>query len=496
MPLFSAFTPFGLLEFSGEPSEAERQYNALVEAYRDPASGQSTLDVAEGTHQEAKIYGWAIALACAKAMLQSVEREQRPETSYELLESHERRFESIPSATDSVVDRRQALDLRQRAARGPRFEAIREGLQAILGDKLVAYRPIAPSEAETYPASPADGPGVWRRADGVAKTVRLLSAVARAGRYRVRIDEFAAANYDGYLTNLHAGGFTFAGESFLGDGFEIDRVGFNIYKQGAPTGNIYARIFAHSGPFGAGGIPTGAALATSDPVDAATLFATPNLVTFSFSTPITLEPGTPYFVVLDYGFGSGANCVTLQGNGGSRTHAGNGARFNAGWADATMDFTFEVLTARRFVTELPYEPWSRSAVEGGLASGDLLAVDVGNWGLAERVTVLATRTEDGVRYFSARFEKPHEAGTYATTGPTPLWTSTKRMALVVVDDVTSIDPILVAKIDALFGRIMRAPTTWAIVQESSPGSGTVGPFVVGTTAGSKLGTAPVETITV
>ena len=109
MPVFSAFTGFGFLDFADEPSECEKVYNALCVGYRDPSTGKPTIDLSPGTHQEAKIYAWACAIAAARVTLRGAGNELRPETSYCLLESQEEKFGMSPAAGDSVAVRQAAL---------------------------------------------------------------------------------------------------------------------------------------------------------------------------------------------------------------------------------------------------------------------------------------------------------------------------------------------------------------------------------------------------
>jgi hypothetical protein len=77
----------------------------------------------------------------------------------------------------------------------------------------------------------------------------------------------------------------------------------------------------------------------------------------------------------------------------------------------------------------------------------------------------------------------------------PLWTNSKRHVLIVVKASAAIDAAIVRRIDDLFRRMMRGPTTWAIVQPTTPGAATTGPFAIGDTLGSPLGAVPVESIT-
>lgn len=497
MPVFSCFTGFGFLEFSSAPSECEKIYRSLLSSYRDPNSGLQTIDTSIGTHKEAVIYGWANAIGAAMVTLRRAANELRPETSYQLLEAHEERFGMAPAATDSVADRQAALAAKQKAARGPRHEAVMEALGAILGDDLVAYRPISVAEAEAYPTTLEDAAAqaIFRRPDAVAKSIRLLTAVARNAA-PVTCDTYFASVGLSTLSIPGTGSISARAQSFTGDGNRILYVRLYLSPFGAPTGNITVAICAHSGTFGTSSVPTGAALAASDPVDAATLGASPAWVDFAFTgaNQITLAEGTKYTLVIDYP-GAGPDTVDVWGNLAG-THDGNASNFNGAWnAEAATDLAFYVLTHQQLITEVSYENWNTHATEIKIVKGDVLCIDPGNWGLVEKVTVLDGDGEGEERKFSAKFVNPHSAGVYATDGPTPLWATSKRHVFVVVSPTAAIDAVKVARVDELFRRLMRAPTTWAIVRETTEGSGTIGPFAIGSTLGSPLGAVPLESIT-
>lgn len=491
MPLFSSLTPFGQFEFSSEPSEAEKMYNALVASYRDPSTGKPAIDTSEGTHQEAKIYGWALALGNARVTLRRAGNELRPETSYGMLAAHEARFVATPDADDDVVTRRASLAAKQKAARGPRYEAVVEGLQAILGSDFVAYRPMTTTEAEAYPTDIADSPGLFRRHDAIGKSVRLLSAVTRCGE--LPIDHYSETNQSAGTSLQDTAGMDVSGvgQSFTGNGYPIVSCAFYLKATGSPTGNAVAKIYAHTGTFGTSSAPTGTALATSDPLDVSTLTGSYVLTRFSFPTAqqITLVDGTNYVVTIEYSAGSGGNTVEVGSDSSSPSHDGNGTKyFSSLWNTDTVDYCFYVNEAAR--QQVSYESWnSNASVE--IVPGDILCVDSGSWGLAEHVTVLTASTTA----FTAAFAKPHSVGTHATSAPVPLWTNTKRHVLVVAKAASALDARTVRRIHALLTRIMRGPTTWAIVQPTTPGAATVGPFVLGDVSGSPLGAVPLESIT-
>jgi hypothetical protein len=100
--------------------------------------------------------------------------------------------------------------------------------------------------------------------------------------YQLQIDTVNTFNSDviicdGYNTllantssNLDISGAAL-GQSFTGNGLVLNSATFRIIKNNSPTGNIYAKIYAHTGTFGTSSVPTGAALAISAAYDAATV---------------------------------------------------------------------------------------------------------------------------------------------------------------------------------------------------------------------------------
>lgn len=497
MPLFSCFSPFGQLEFSSAPSEAEKIYSSLVHAYRDPKSGQVTIDTSQGTHQEAKLYGWSMALGGARAMLRRAGNELRPETSYSQLEAHEVRFRMSPAADDTVSQRRSALAAKQKAARGPRYEAIVEALASIYGSLLIAYRPVAIGEAEPYPVDPGQpsAPGLFRRPDAVAKSVRILTAITRTGEPFDLADSYDSAHADDAIITTNTSATSGAAQSFTGNGGALSMVRFFLAEAGSPTGTAVAKIYAHGGTYGTSSVPVGAALATSAPFDVSVLTASYVLYDLSFygANQIVLKDGTHYVLTLEYNAGS-ASEVDVGTDSSAPIHAGNSATFAGGvWTPhSAVDVCFEIYTG--YPMQVSYENWNRSLVESLIVKGDVLVVDPGNWGLAEKIVVTAADGEGADRLLTAVFRKPHSANVYGTTGPMPMWTNSKRHVLVVVTAAAAVDPAMVVKTNDLFRRMMRGPTTWAIVQPTTPGASTTGPFVLGSTMGSPLGAVPVESL--
>jgi len=135
-----------------------------------------------------------------------------------------------------------------------------------------------------------------------------------------------------------------AGQSFLGNGKKLTRARFYL-DSNATTGSITARLYAHSGTYGSGGVPTGAVLAEATTRLNTALSSTLSWQWFDFDGTYTLGSGTAYFIVV-YLVGVPTGSVLIGYDNGVRSHAGNGViRTTAGaWTTSSNDWPFEVYT--------------------------------------------------------------------------------------------------------------------------------------------------------
>jgi len=120
----------------------------------------------------------------------------------------------------------------------------------------------------------------------------------------------------------------------------ITSVKFYLKRVTAPTGNLYAMIYAATGTVGTNAIPTGSALATSDAVDSSGIGVVYALVTFTFSTPYLASAGD-YCIVIN-----GDNVLNqpiyVGRDSSTPTHEGNGNyKFQGSWYSwSTVDTCF------------------------------------------------------------------------------------------------------------------------------------------------------------
>ena len=156
------------------------------------------------------------------------------------------------------------------------------------------------------------------------------------------IDSYSEANADTnqILDNVTPFYYTAKGQSFTsGIVATLDNVEFYVKKVGSPTGNAYAKIYAHSGTYGSNSKGTGTALAISDAVAASTISTSFSLVPFVFSggERITLVADY-YVVVLSYTSGDASNYLSLSSDNSSPEHSGNYAFLSDGsWGSGTVD---------------------------------------------------------------------------------------------------------------------------------------------------------------
>lgn len=144
-----------------------------------------------------------------------------------------------------------------------------------------------------------------------------------------------------------AGGLGAAGEAFMaGISGVLDVAKWYIKKGGSPTGNLVAKLYNTTGTLDVDAKPTGAALATSDNVDASTLTTSFGLVTFTFSgaNKIALISGNTYCITLERFVADTSNYVEVGGDSSSPTHSGNraGYSFSTWSGTSSLDLCFYV----------------------------------------------------------------------------------------------------------------------------------------------------------
>jgi hypothetical protein len=142
------------------------------------------------------------------------------------------------------------------------------------------------------------------------------------------------------------------------------------------------------------------------------------------------------------------------------------------------------------VVGVGYENLDSTQGDVKLLVGDVVMVEPENTGRSEKVTIIATATLNGQKLFVANFARPHDIGAIVTNTPWPYQWSTKRFYLVVVTASAAVDQDKRRLVDEFMRRCVPATSQWAIVQPTSPGALTIGPFTLGS---SPLGAVPLGT---
>lgn len=161
------------------------------------------------------------------------------------------------------------------------------------------------------------------------------------------MDSFIITNYLNISISVYSTSNNAVGQSFTGDGGTLASAKFYLSKLGSPTGNMVAKIYAHSGTFGTSSVPTGTALATSDAVDITTLTTTRTWTEFTFSgaEKITLSNNVHYIVVVEYTGGNSSNKLNVGATNDFEygTHDGNESiYFSSNWTYGDVDVYFYV----------------------------------------------------------------------------------------------------------------------------------------------------------
>lgn len=174
--------------------------------------------------------------------------------------------------------------------------------------------------------------------DGSMSSFRDIDTVTPVGT--TNLSSYSESNQDS-LQNLGDGTTTGVGQSFTTPAATaatnnrgcFARAVFYLKKVGSPTGNVVAKLYAHSGSLGTTSVPTGAALATSNNVDVSTLTGTLALTNFVFASPwYQFTANTNYVIALEYSGGDASNYVQVGYDASAPGHAGNKCTFAGSWA--------------------------------------------------------------------------------------------------------------------------------------------------------------------
>jgi len=169
---------------------------------------------------------------------------------------------------------------------------------------------------------------------------------------------YASSNQDSTLSlRSDAGGTSAAGESFAAGATKIlSTARFYLKKSGSPSGSATAKIYAVTGSSGSY-TPTGAALATSENFNVASLGGGYAMAKFQFKLTncISLTSGTDYFVILDVSAttSSSGNTIDVGYDGTPAFATGNAATYvSPTWTAQTYDIIFDCYTDGAIILNL------------------------------------------------------------------------------------------------------------------------------------------------
>lgn len=209
------------------------------------------------------------------------------------------------------------------------------------------------------------------------------------------IDSYSESNYS-VDTGALSPTLSF-GQSITGDGATLTGAKFYVKKGGSPTGNLVAKIYAHSGTFGSSSVGTGSALATSDNFDVATLTTSLSVISLSFSgvNQISLGSGTRYVVTLDAaGVTFSGGSVVMGGDNSSPSHAGNASVCSGGFwfDDSSLDLCFYLTTSNRVLGYNSSNLTDGNATTNrlGSGSGSFVAGKISEDGLVDNLQITAS----------------------------------------------------------------------------------------------------------
>lgn len=165
--MFSAFSPWGMLEFSSSPPRAQSIYESLVAMH-----GGNIDDTFSGPLC-AEWYAHAMAAGAARDTLERAENQADPLTVHELLPVQEGMYGLSVGPVDSANTRRAALAARYMVALEPSQQNVSQALRLLLGVDFVAWvpNPVASPSPTLIPAAMCKAVG------SRVKTVTLLSGI-------------------------------------------------------------------------------------------------------------------------------------------------------------------------------------------------------------------------------------------------------------------------------------------------------------------------------
>jgi len=162
------------------------------------------------------------------------------------------------------------------------------------------------------------------------------------------VDSYSESNAYGFSWS-YSGYRETVGQSFTGKDGRVSSAKFYCKKVGSPTGNVYAKLYAHTGTYGSTSAPTGSALVTSNAIDITTLSTDYALITFTFPIPYQITEGAYYCIAINYAGGDSSNKLETAWDESSPSHSGNGF---INTTPDTVDACFYVYAEPAFIPQI------------------------------------------------------------------------------------------------------------------------------------------------
>jgi len=218
----------------------------------------------------------------------------------------------------------------------------------------------------TSSSDPEIGSLAWADTNNSLSSNNTYTTTTDLGNIVV-VDSYAEGNQSS-LFALRAGGFTTrVAQSFTNtSASNLESSKFFLKKVGSPTGNIYAKLYSHTGTFGTSGRPD-TLLATSEALDISTLTTSYALSEFIFlgSEKYAMSASTKYSISIEYNTGTADsdNYLAVGSDNTSESHTGSASIYVGTWATTVGDLIFYVYEGLSF-TENSVKLVRGSSVQG------------------------------------------------------------------------------------------------------------------------------------
>lgn len=176
MPLFSAFTPFGALAFSSDPSRVEKIYDANIANLNSKVD--ENFDMKVGTNIEAMIYARSRTQAMARYVVERAYNNANPLKATDTIPLLEKELQLAPAPHDSLQDRRAVISANSLLPNGATLVNVNNALAALLGTDFIYFYITKPADVVNFPVTGGGSPGNFVLPETVIKNYRITSNIS------------------------------------------------------------------------------------------------------------------------------------------------------------------------------------------------------------------------------------------------------------------------------------------------------------------------------